>query len=120
MQFHHTLDAGLGYHQSGVGVDLRAHRVGTREVNFYAPDFSVSHVTLAPYTRVDVSGELAVFAESHSVVTLTLRVENLLGANYTDVAGANYDFARTDDASLARTGYRGAPRRALTGLKVSF
>jgi vitamin B12 transporter len=117
----HTIDAGIGYRAGPGTLDLRAHRVGTREDNYYAPDFSVKHVTLAPYTRVDLSGELALLAASTPrTVTTTLRVENLFDARYTDVAGFNYDFSRTDDASLARTGYRGAGRRALAGLRVAF
>ena len=116
----HTIDTGIGYHAARGGIDLRAHRVGTREDNYFTPDFSVTHVTLAPYTRADLSGELRVLNESRNSVTITVRAENVFDARYTDVAGFNYDFARTDAASLARTGYRGAGRRVLTGLRVSF
>jgi vitamin B12 transporter len=117
----HTIDAGIGYHVARGGLDLRAHRVGTREDNYYPPNFApANHVTLAPYTRADLSGELTVLAESRNTVTVTLRAENLFDARYTDVAGFNYDFARTDAAGLAQTGYRGAGRRVLTGLRVAF
>ena len=116
----HTIDAGIGYHVPLGGVDLRAHAVGTREDNYFAPDFTSKHVTLAPYTRADLSGELNVLANSRQTVAVTLRAENLFDAHYTDVAGINYDFARTDDASLAQTGYRAAGRRVLTGMRVSF
>ena len=118
----HTLDAGIGYRASRGGVDLRAHRVGTREDNYFASDFTVppKHVTLAPYTRADVSGAFTVLEQSHTAVTLTVRAENLFDTRYTDVAGFNYDFARTDEASLARTGYRGAGRRVFTGLRITF
>ena len=118
----HTLDAGIGYRASRGGIDLRAHRVGTREDNYFASDFTVppKHVTLAPYTRADVSGEFTVLEQSHTAVTLTVRAENLFDTRYTDVAGFNYDFARTDEASLARTGYRGAGRRVFTGLRITF
>ena len=115
-----TLDAGIGYHAERGGVNIRAHHVGTREDNYYAPDFSVKHVTLAPYTRADLSGDLVLRSELRGTVTATLRIENLYDAKYTDVAGFNFDFAQSDAAALARTGYRGAGRRVLTGLKVGF
>ncbi|MEP6732434.1 MAG: TonB-dependent receptor [bacterium] len=117
----HTIDAGLTYHVARGSADLRAHRVGTREDNYYPPDFApATHVTLAPYTRVDLSGALNLLTDSRSTVTLTLRAENLFNVRYTDVAGFNYDFSRTDDASLAQTGFRAAGRRILTGLRVAF
>lgn len=115
-----TLDAGVGYRVERGGFDVRAHRVGTREDNYYAPDFSVKHVTLAPYTRTDLSGELVLLSDARSTITATLRVENAFDAKYTDVAGFNYDFAQSDAAAIARTGYRGAGRRMLTGLRVAF
>jgi vitamin B12 transporter len=118
----HTLDTGIGYRVARGGLDLRARRVGTREDNYYAPDFSASHVTLPAYTRADLSGELALTPASVSrgVATATLRVENLFDARYTDVAGVNYDFRLTDDASLRQTGYRAAGRRALVGVRLSY
>jgi vitamin B12 transporter len=118
----HTLDAGLGYRSERGAVDLRARRVGTREDNYFAPDFSSSHVTLPAYTRLDLSGELAVTPRSarRSRAVLTLRLENLLDALYTDVAGFNYDFSRTDDASLRQTGYRAPGRRALAGVRLEW
>ncbi|MEO5816061.1 MAG: TonB-dependent receptor [Gemmatimonadaceae bacterium] len=117
----HTIDAGVGYHVAQGGVDLRAHRVGTREDNYFPPNFApTQHVTLAPYTRADLSGEVRVLAESRGTVTLTLRAENVFDMRYTDVAGFNYDFARTDAVSLAQTGYRGAGRRILSGVRVTF
>ena len=42
----HTMNAGLGYRGERGALHLRALRVGPREDNFYAPDFSVQHVTL--------------------------------------------------------------------------
>jgi vitamin B12 transporter len=118
----HTLDLGVGYRADRVGLDLRARRVGTREDNYYAPDFSASHVTLPAYTRADLSGELALTPASVSrgTATATLRVENLFDARYTEVAGFNYDFRLTDDASLRQTGYRAAGRRALVGVRLSY
>ncbi len=118
----HVLDVGVGHRSARAGLDVRAHRVGTREDNYFAPDFSVSHVTLRPYTRVDLSADAGV-AQSlagRGAVRLTLRAENLFDARYTDVAGFNYDFARTDDASLAQTGYRAAGRRVLVGAAVRY
>ena len=53
-------------------------------------------------------------------VTATLRIENLFDTQYTDAAGFNYDFSRTDDASIQQTGYRGAPRRVLAGVRLAF
>jgi outer membrane cobalamin receptor len=117
----HTIDAGIGYHVMRGGVDLRAHHVGTREDNYFPPNFApAQHVSLAPYTRADLSAELRVLAEAQRTVTLTLRAENLFDTHYTDVAGFNFDFARTDAASLAQTGYRGAGRRVLSGVRVTF
>ena len=117
----HTVDAGVGYRGARGAIDLRARRVGTREDNYFAPDFSSSHVTLPAYTRADLSGELGVVpTSSRTTATLTLRVENLFDARYTDVAGFNYDFSRTDDASLAQTGYRAAGRRVLAGVRLGW
>ena len=121
----HTIDAGLGYRASRGGIDVRAHRVGTREDNYYAPDFTVQHVTLAPYTRTDLSAEVNLYEQQHNAISLTMRTENLFDVHYTDVAGFNYAFdtprsGNTADALLARTGYRGAGRRVLTGLRVGF
>lgn len=118
----HTLDAGVGLRTGRVGLDLRARRVGTREDNYFAPDFSSSHVTLPAYTRADLSGDLALVpaGRGRASATATLRVENLFDARYTDVAGFNYDFSRTDDASLRRTGYRAAGRRLLAGVRLGW
>ena len=118
----HTLDAGIGYRAGRAGVDLRARRVGTREDNYFAPDFSASHVTLPAYTRADLSGELALVpaGRGRASATASLRIENLFDARYTDVAGFNYDFRRTDDASLRQTGYRAAGRRVLAGLRLGW
>jgi vitamin B12 transporter len=118
----HTLDAGIGYRAARGAVDLRARRVGTREDNYFAPDFTANHVTLPAYTRADLSGELALAPASVSLAnaTATFRVENLFDALYTDVAGFNYDFHLTDDASLRQTGYRAAGRRALVGVRLSY
>ncbi|MES2178745.1 MAG: TonB-dependent receptor [Gemmatimonadota bacterium] len=116
----HTIDAGVGYHGARGSVDARAHHVGPREDNYYAPDFSVKHVTLSPYTRADLSGEVVLPTDQRVKVTATLRVENVFDVRYTDVAGFNYDFARSDAASVAATGYRGAGRRVLAGLRLVF
>ena len=116
----HTLDAGVGYRAPRGALEMRAHAVGTREDNYFAPDFTAAHVTLAPYTRTDLSGEFNLLDRKRTAVTLTARVENLFDTRYTDVAGFNYDFSRTDAASIAATGYRGAGRRALFGARFAF
>lgn len=119
----HTVDAGAGYRSWRGAVMVRALRVGTREDNYFAPDFSTQHVTLPAYTRVDLSGELLLAAApgaSGGAATATWRLENALDARYTDVAGFNYDFSRTDDASLRQTGYRAPGRRALIGVRLSY
>jgi len=117
-----TLDAGAGYRARGNAVQVRALRVGAREDVYYPPDFApAQRVSLAPYTRVDLSGEARLVPLSRrGGVALTLRIENLFDRRYTDAAGYNYDFARTDEASIQQTGYRGAARRLLTGLRVSY
>lgn len=117
-----TLDVGAGVRARGHGVELRALRVGSREDNYYPPDFSpAQRVVLGPYTRVDLSGEARLVPLSaRNGVVATLRVENLFDRRYTDAAGFNYDFGLTDEASLRQTGYRGAGRRVLGGLRVSF
>jgi vitamin B12 transporter len=112
----HTLDGGVDYRASRGGVALRASRVGTREDNYFAPDFSSSHVTLPAYTRADLSADVGLTPAA----TLTLRVENLFDARYTDVAGFNYDFSRTDEASLRQTGYRAPGRRTLVGARLAW
>jgi vitamin B12 transporter len=118
----HTLGAGAGYRAARGELSLRALRVGTRGDNYYAPDFSVQRVTLPAYTRIDLSGELALVPASteRGTAVATLRVENLFDARYTDAAGFNYDFSRTDEASLRMTGYRAPGRRALVGLRVTY
>ncbi|MDQ6635119.1 MAG: TonB-dependent receptor, partial [Gemmatimonadota bacterium] len=118
----HTADLGAGYRVERGGVDLRVRRVGTREDNYYAPDFSASHVTLPAYTRADLSGELTLTPASVSrgTATATVRVENVFDARYSEVAGFNYDFRLTDGASLRQTGYRAAGRWALVGVRLSY
>ncbi|MDB4900113.1 MAG: TonB-dependent receptor [Gemmatimonadetes bacterium] len=120
----HTLDVGVGYRNGLGAIELRSLMIGTREDNYFgpAPDYVASHVTLPAYARIDLSGELAVVPASagRGAVIATLRAENLFDARYTDVAGYNFDFQRTDAASLAQTGYRAAGRRVLGGVKLSF
>jgi vitamin B12 transporter len=117
-----TLDVGAGYRARGNAVELRALRVGSREDVYYPPDFApAQRVSLAPYTRVDASGEARLAPlRADGGVALTLRVENVFDRRYTEAAGYNYDFALTDESSIRRTGYRGAGRRLLTGVRVSF
>ena len=117
----HTLDVGTGYRAPRAGIDLRALTVGSREDNYYAPDFSSSHIHMPGYTRVDLSGDVTLIpATSGTSVAATLRMENLLDARYSEIAGYNYDFQRTDDASLRQTGYRAAGRRVLVGMRVAM
>jgi vitamin B12 transporter len=118
----HTFDAGAGYRGSRGGADLRVRRVGQRDDVFYAPDFTSSRVSLPPYTRVDLAGDVALAgaANGDPSAALTLRVDNLFDAHYTEVAGVNYDFARTDEASLRFTGYRASPRRTLVGVRLRY
>ena len=118
----HTVDVGAGYRGERGSLQLRALRAGTREDNYYAPDFSVQHVTLPAYTRADLSAELGLVpaASGRGSAAATLRVENLFDARYTDAAGFNYDFRRTDDASLRQTGYRAPSRRALVGVRLGW
>jgi len=117
----HTLDAGLGYRAGRSVLDLRARRVGPREDVLFAPDFSSRRAALPAYTRVDLSGNLALTdAHSSRGAALTLRVENLFDAHYTEIAGTNYEFTASDPATLRLTGYRAAPRRALVGVRLSY
>ena len=118
----HTLDGGAGYRDSRFGLDLRARRVGERDDVFFAPDFTSSRVSLPSYTRIDLSGDVALVRPDSrgGTAALTLRIDNLFDAAYTEVAGVNYDFARSDEASLRLTGYRASPRRVLAGLRLSY
>lgn len=118
----HTLSAGLGYQGDRGTLHMRALRVGPREDNYYAPDFSVEHVTLPSYVRVDLSSELPLMPTraGRGSAAVTLRVDNLFDERYTDAAGTNYDFRRTDEASLRQTGYRAAGRRALAGIRLGW
>jgi hypothetical protein len=81
-------------------------------------------VTLPAYTRIDLSGEIVLAGMAagpgRPTASATWRVENAFDALYTDVAGFNYDFSRTDEASLRQTGYRAPGRRALVGLRLSY
>ena len=117
----HTLDAGVGYRMGRGGLDLRAHHVGVREDVFYPADFSAAkRLSLSPYTRFDLSGDVTLVHDAARTVGATLRVENLLNENYMDLAGVNFDFSKTDAASVNASGYRAAPRRALVGMRLSF
>jgi outer membrane receptor protein involved in Fe transport len=117
-----SLDVGAGYRAGGYGVAVRARRVGSREDVYYPPDFAPSRrVVLDAYTKVDLSAEARLVPlRARGGVVATLRVENLFDRRYTDAAGYNYDFGLTDDASLRQTGYRGAGRRLLAGVRVAF
>lgn len=115
----HTMNAALARRTARAGIELRALRVGPREDSYFAPDFSASRITLPAYTRADLSANalLVAPARGRGSVMATLRVENLGDARYSDVAGFNSDFTQGDERS---TGYRGAPRRVLGGVKVAF
>lgn len=117
-----SIDLGAGYRSRGHGVEVRARRVGSREDVYYPPEFAPARrVVLDSYTRVDVSGEARLVpVAGRGGVAATLRVDNLFDRRYTEAAGFNYDFSLTDDASLRQTGYRGAGRRLLAGVRVSF
>ena len=115
----HTFDVGIGQRGTRAGVDVRLLRVGTREDNYFAPDYSANHLTLPAYTRVDLSGDATLVPASagRTSVVATLRIENALDAQYTEVAGFNFDGSQGD---MANTGYRAAPRRVLAGLRLQF
>jgi vitamin B12 transporter len=117
----HSLTAGLGYDVARGALGLRAVRVGPRADVYYAPDFTSARVTLPAYVRADLSGELRLVPSATGrSAALTIRVENLFDALYTDVAGFNYDFSRTDDDALRQTGYRAPARRALVGIRLGW
>ena len=118
----HTFDAGAGYRDAWFGLDLRARLVGRRDDVFFAPNFTSSRVSLPSYTRIDVSGDVTLHGAGRGIVksALTLRVDNLLDARYTEIAGVNYDFGRIDEQSLRLTGYRASPRRVLVGLRLTY
>ena len=117
-----SLALGVGYRARGHGVEMRARRVGSREDVYYPPDFAPARrVVLDSYTRVDLSGEARLIPlRALGGVAAMLRVENVLDARYSEAAGYNYDFSLTDDASLRQTGFRGAGRRLLAGVRVSY
>jgi DNA repair protein RecO (recombination protein O) len=76
--------------------------------------------------REGIAADLGRFAGASAVAELTLRFGRdaadpaLFDARYTDAAGVNYDFGRTVDDSIRRTGFRGAERRLLAGVRVAF
>jgi vitamin B12 transporter len=115
----HGADAGVGVRRPRGAIDLRALAVGTREDNYFAPDYSARHVTLPAYVRIDLSAEAALVPDRGEWGPLvgTLRVENLFDRQYTEVAGLNYDGS---GGSRSATGYRGAPRRVLVGARMAF
>ena len=116
-----TLDVGAGVRRARWALQVRALRVGQREDIYYAPDLPAQRVTLPAYTRADASGELRLLPESTGrFAAITVRLENATDARYTDAAGFNYDFARTDDVALAQTGYRAAGRRVLVGARLGW
>ena len=115
----HSLDIGAGYSASLGGVEVRAHRVGTREDSYYT-GLAAARVTLPPYTRTDASAYWRLIENHQGAVTATFRAENVFNVLYSDVAGYNYDFASTTDASIAATGYRAPGRRLLAGARFTF
>jgi vitamin B12 transporter len=97
---------GLTYRPNRGMIDVRTTYVGRREDRrfFGPPNFETQAVKLDPYTKVDVGGELPLYAApKRARVTATLRVENLLGARYESVAG-----------------YATPGRVVLAGLRASF
>jgi vitamin B12 transporter len=117
----HTLTGAAGYRSARGGLDLRATRVGPRDDDYFAPDFSTQRVVLPAYVLTDLAGELSLTpATARGTLAATFRIENLFDVRYSNIAGYNYDFARTDEASLRLTGYRGAGRRALIGARVGY
>jgi vitamin B12 transporter len=117
----HTLTGGVGYRNPQGSLDLRATRVGPRDDVYFAPDFSSKRVTLPAYVRTDLAAELSLLrAVTRGAAAATLRVENLFDVRYSDVAGYNYDFSRTDEASLRLTGFRAAGRRVLVGARLAY
>ncbi|MBA3672310.1 MAG: TonB-dependent receptor, partial [Gemmatimonadaceae bacterium] len=117
-----SADLGLGYRASRAGLELRAHHTGARDDVYFTPEFTSARVTLPRYTRYDMAADATVLPPSVAVgaIVATIRVENLFDAQYSDVAGFNYDFGRTDVASLGQTGYRAPGRRVLVGARMSF
>jgi vitamin B12 transporter len=117
----HSMTAGVGYDRERVALGMRISRVGPRSDVYYAPDFSSARVSLPAHVRADASGELRLVPQvGGRSAALTVRVENLFDALYTDVAGFNYDFRRTDDDALRQTGYRAPSRRALLGVRLGW
>ncbi len=115
-----SADAGVEYHDRGAFIGVRAHYSGAREDVYFAPDFSSARVTLPAYTRVDASAEVPLFSEKGRRASATLRVENVFDTRYSEIAGFNFDFARTDDVSLRNTGYRAPGQRILVGMKLTL
>jgi vitamin B12 transporter len=116
----HTIDLGLAFRPAYLSAEVRAHRAGSRQDVYFAPDFSSSRVTLPAYTRIDASAEVPVRFGNARSAALTLRAENLFDAKYSELAGYNYDFALNDPASVRRTGYRAPGVRILVGARVTL
>jgi vitamin B12 transporter len=117
----HSVSAGVGYSGARGSLGLRVLRVGPRADVYYAPDFSAQRVTLPAHARADASAELRLTPPAAGrSAALTVRVENLFDALYTDAAGFNYDFRRTDDDALRQTGYRAPGRRAFVGVRLGW
>ena len=88
----HSATAGVAVRSSaGATVDLRATYVGERDDRRFhgAPTFDTEAVTLAPYTKLDISGALplSLLGARLQSIAATLRVDNALAVHYESVAG---------------------------------
>jgi outer membrane cobalamin receptor len=101
-----TLSAGVGVRPSARGgADVRVSHVGSREDRRFTNSAPFTQVvTLAAYTLVDLSGDLAVFSRADgTTLRLTGRLSNATDVEYETVAG-----------------YRTPRRMVLLGLRAEF
>jgi vitamin B12 transporter len=71
------------FHPAGAGAGVALNFVGKRADMDFA-QFPSPRVTLAAYTKLDVSGELPIAVRSRGRLTLNARVENVLNKRYED------------------------------------
>ena len=84
-----SASAGLDWHPRFATLDAQATYVGTRDdrLFLYAAPY-VRNVTLPAYTKVDVAADVPIAPRRGArVAALTLRVDDLFGASYQQVAG---------------------------------
>lgn len=84
----HSAAAGLDWRPRFATLGAQATYVGTRDDRLFLYDAPYTeNVTLPSYTKIDLSADVPVIRQGDPRAALTLRVDDLFGASYQQVAG---------------------------------